>query len=310
MIEVLQSGTRATLQDSGRRGHRSRGIPASGAADRLSFAVANWMVGNVWNTPAIECVLGGQHFRFHQDTLIGLAGAEMWAQVNGQNVTNYTAFPVEKGDILTLSFSRQGCRAYITVPGGFNGHTFLGSVSTYLPAGLGGIEGRALKVGDHFQIHPVKRNPRKLPPGYRATFSNHIVLRTRPGPEFEDLTQESQRHLFINPFIATRNTNRMGARLRGNRISMRTYEDMTSGPLLPGTLQVPADSQPVLAMTDAHCTGGYPRVLQVITADYWLLGQVRPGSKVSFQRCFSRDAIDILKRRTAFYRSLMDGFSF
>lgn len=309
-MEVLHSGTRATIQDAGRRGYRHFGIPSSGAADRLSFGVANWMVGNPWDTPAIECVLGGQHFRFHKDTYVALAGAEMWAQVNGQNVKNFSAFPIKAGDILTLSFARQGCRAYLAVPGGVSGDSFLGSVATYMPAELGGLEGRALGVGDRLPVGDMSGSPQKLPTGYKPAFSNHIVLRMRPGPEFDLLSPESQRFLFINPFVATQSTNRMGARLKGNRVSLLEDVSMTSSPLLPGTLQVPLDQQPILAMTDAHCTGGYPRILQVIAADQWLLGQIRPGSKISFQRCFSIDATDILSRRTAFYRSLMDGFSF
>ena len=310
MIEILQSGTRTTLQDAGRPGLRHLGIPESGAADRLSFALANWMVGNDWRAPALECVLGGQHFRFHKDMIIALAGAEMWAQVNGQNVKNNTAFPVKKNDILTLSFARLGCRAYLAIPGGFKGNIFHGSVATYDAAGIGGIDGGALKTGAQLSVDHSAGSSQIIPIGYQTSLSNHIVLRARPGPEFEDLSLDSQRFLFINPFEATQHTNRMGSRLKGNRIEMASPVSMTSGPLLPGTLQVPADTQPILAMADGHCTGGYPRVLQIIQADHWLMGQIRPGTKISFQRCFAREAIDILKKRNAFYGSLIDGFEF
>ena len=310
MIEVLQSGARTTLQDAGRPGHRHTGIPESGAADRLSFALANWMIGNPWDTPALECTLGGQHFRFHADMTIGLAGAEMWAQINGQNVENFTAIPVKAGDILTFSFARMGCRAYLALPGGFNGEVFLGSISTFEPASLGGIEGRSLKTGDKLAVRGSDSGVNRIPVGYKPSLSNHVVLRARPGPEFEELTLQSQRYLFINPFEATAQTNRMGSRLKGNRIEMAEPKSMTSGPLLPGTLQVPPDSQPILAMVDGHCTGGYPRILQIITADHWIMGQIGPGTKISFQRCFARDALDILKRRNAIYGSLIPGFAF
>ncbi len=310
MIEILQSGTRTTLQDAGRPGYRHVGIPGSGAADRLNFALANWMIGNDWDMPALECTLGGQHFRFHKDMTVALSGAEMWAQVNGLNVANFSAFPVKQGDILTLSFARMGCRAYLAVPGGITGDRIYESVSTYEPAGLGGLEGRALKTGDRLEVQAKTASPRKIPTGYRPNLSNHVVLRARPGPEFEELTLQSQRYLFINPYQATAETDRMGARLKGNKIEMLENVSMTSGPLLPGTLQLPQDSQPILALVDGHCTGGYPRALQIIKADHWLLGQIGPGTKVSFQRCFARDAIDILKRRNAFYGGLIDGFQF
>jgi len=310
MIEVRQSGTRLTIQDAGRPGHRHEGIPRSGAADKLSFAIANYMVGNPWNTPALECVLGGQHFLFKKDMTIAIAGAEMWAQVNGQNVENFTSFKVKSGDILTFSFSRTGCRSYLAIPGGFSGDQFLGSVSTYLPANLGGYDGRALQTRDVLETKDIKPQQQLIPNGYKPSFSNHLVLRASEGPEFYELCLPSQRHLFVDPYRATQNTNRMGARLKGNKVVPNEQKHMISSPLLPGTLQCPPDGQPILAMTDAHCTGGYLRALQVIRADLWQLGQVRPGTLISFRRSIGDDALIVLSRRNTFYGNLIDGFSF
>ncbi|NNE59168.1 MAG: biotin-dependent carboxyltransferase family protein [Hellea sp.] len=310
MIEVRQSGTRLTIQDAGRPGHRHEGIPRGGAADKLSFALANFMVGNPWDTPALECVLGGQHFRFQKDMTVAIAGAEMWAQVNGQNVENCTSFKVKSGDILTFSFARTGCRAYLAIPGGFSGDEFLGSVSTYLPAGLGGFDGRALQSKDILEIKDVNPSPNIIPTGYKPFHSNHIVLRALEGPEFYELSLSSQRHLFIDPYRATQYTNRMGARLKGNLVVPEITRHMISSPLLPGTLQCPPDGQPILAMTDGHCTGGYLRALQVIRADLWLMGQIKPGTKISFKRSIGTDSFDVLARRNAFYGNLIEGFSF
>ncbi len=314
MIEILNGGTQTTIQDSGRHGLRHLGMPASGAADKFSFALANWMAGNRWDAPALECALGGLHIRFTSDTTFGLAGAEMWAQVNGQNIKNFTAISVHKGDILTLSFARDGCRAYIAIAGGLKIPEFMASVSTYLPAKIGGIDGRALKAGDKLPIsHRPREMPRSIPKGFIPNLSRHVVLRSLPAPEWDGLDKASRRHLFVSPFHASSATDRMGSRLRGDKISMSkqmTEVSMTSSPLIPGTLQVPADGQPILALADGHCTGGYPRILQVIRADLWLLGQIAPGSQVSFRRCLSEDAPQILKARNSFYNGLIDGFSF
>jgi len=315
MIEVLNGGTRATIQDAGRPGYRHVGIPQSGAADKLSFALANWMVGNRWDAPAIECALGGLHLRFTEPTTIALAGAEMWAQINGLNVKNYTAMTVNKGDILTMSFVRDGCRAYVAISGGLKIPEFMGSASTYLPAEFGGYEGRALRTGDKLTASNRPREaPRKIPTGYTPRLSRHIVLRTRTAPEWELLSKPSQRHLFVSPFVATSATDRMGSRLRGDRIDSDSTLSMTSSPLLPGTLQLPPDGQPILILADGHCTGGYPRVLQVIRADLWLLGQIAPGSQVSFRRCFEGDSSEILAGRNSFYSGehggMIEGFAF
>ena len=315
MIEVLNGGTRATVQDAGRPGFRHLGIPQSGAADKLSFALANWMAGNRWDAPAIECALGGLHLRFTEPTTIAIAGAEMWAQINGMNVKNFSAMPVEKGDILTLSFARDGCRAYIAIAGGLKVAEFMGSSSTYLPAEFGGHEGRALQTGDKLTVsHRPREAARKIPNGYTPKLSRHIVLRSRPAPEWDLMNAASQRHLFVSPFIATPETDRMGSRLRGDKIETGATRSMTSSPLLPGTLQVPPDGQPILMLADGHCTGGYPRALQVIRADLWLLGQIAPGSQVSFRRCFAENAPKILSGRNSFYGGqyggLIEGFAF
>lgn len=310
MIEVRQSGTRLTIQDAGRAGHRHEGIPRSGAADKLSFALANYMVGNAWDTPALECVLGGQHFLFKKDMTVAIAGAEMWAQVNGQNVKNYTHFTVKSGDILTFSFARIGCRAYLAIPGGFSGDAFLDSVSTYLPASLGGYQGRSLQTNDQLKTSDVEPQRRTIPESYIPRLSNHVVLRALEGPEFYELGLTSQRHLYVDPYRATQYTNRMGARLKGNLVVPQDQKHMISSPLLPGTLQCPPDGQPILAMTDGHCTGGYLRALQVIRADIWQLGQIRPGTRISFRRSLGDDAFKALNGRNAYYGSLMDGFTF
>lgn len=311
VITVLNGGTQTTVQDAGRPGYRHLGIPRSGAADKLSFAIANHLVGNDWDAPALECALGGLHLRFERDTTIALSGAQMWAQVQGMNIDLNRAVDVEAGDILTLSYARAGCRGYIAVAGGIKATKFLGSVSTYMPAELGGIDGRALKAGDALRLagNP-KADKRSLPKGYVPFLSGHTVLRARSGPEFELLSAQSRRYLFTTPFIATPATDRMGSRLRGDRIVTDKAFAMTSGPLLPGTLQCPPDGQPILALADGHCTGGYARGLVVIQADQWLLGQIAPGMQVSFRRCFEGEAPDILRTRNAVWNTLIPGFRF
>jgi len=129
-LTVLQPGTQTLIMDAGRPGHRHQGIPGGGAADRLSFAIANHLVGNAWDTPALECALGGMHIRFETDHVIALSGAQMWSQNQGLNLPLNKAVQVEAGDILTMSYARAGCRAYLAIAGGIEAHSFMGSVST------------------------------------------------------------------------------------------------------------------------------------------------------------------------------------
>lgn len=309
-LTVLQSGTQTLIMDAGRSGHRHQGIPGGGAADKLSFAIANHLVGNAWDAPALECALGGFHIRFNEAYTIALSGAEMWSQNQGLNLPLNKAVQVEAGDILTMSFTRAGCRTYLAIAGGIKASPFMGSVSTYLPAKLGGLNGEALKTGDVLEIGEPQGETQTLPKGHIPALSNHVVLRAEPGPEWEYLSDASKRYLFTTPFYATTATSRMGSRLKGDLVTLDTPLKMTSSPLLPGSLQIPPDGQPILALADGHCTGGYARALQVIQADLWLLGQIAPGAAVSFRRSFAQEAKTILRAKNSYYADLIPGFSF
>lgn len=309
-LTVLQSGTQTLIMDAGRPGHRHEGIPGGGAADKLSFAIANHLVGNRWDTPALECALGGLHLRFNADYIIAISGAEMWSQNQGLNLPMNKAVPVSAGDILTMSFTRGGCRAYLAIAGGIKAVPFMGSVSTYLPAKLGGLDGDPLKTGDVLEIGTPQNAPRSLPSSHIPVLSNHIVLRAEQGPEWDKLSDASKRYLFTTPFYATSATDRMGSRLKGDQLTLASPLKMTSSPLLPGSLQIPPDGQPILALVDGHCTGGYARALQVIQADLWLLGQIAPGCAVSFRRSLATEAALVLRGKNSYYADLIPGFSF
>lgn len=309
-LTVLHSGTQTLIMDAGRPGHRHQGIPGGGAADKQSFAIANHLVGNRWDAPALECALGGLHVRFNKDYIIAISGAQMWSQNQGMNLPLNRAVQVEAGDILTMSFTRAGCRAYLAIAGGVKAEPFLGSVSTYLPAKLGGLDGEALKTGDEIEIGEPHGEPQTLPKGHIPLLSNHIVLRAEQGPEWDALSDASKRYLFTTPFYATTATDRMGSRLKGDQVALDTVLKMTSSPLLPGSLQIPPDGQPILALADGHCTGGYARALQVIQADLWLLGQIAPGGAVSFRRSIAQEAETVLRGKNSYYADLIPGFSF
>ena len=63
-IIVLKPGLQTTIQSRARIGLRHLGVPASGAADPLSMALANRLVGNAWDAPALEATLLGPTLRF------------------------------------------------------------------------------------------------------------------------------------------------------------------------------------------------------------------------------------------------------
>ena len=67
-------------------------------------------------------------------------------------VPMWESVAVKAGEVLALGFCVIGARAYIAIAGGIDTPPWLGSRSTFHKAGVGGIEGHALKAG---QIVPV-----------------------------------------------------------------------------------------------------------------------------------------------------------
>ena len=58
---------------------------------------------------------------------------------------------------------------------------------------------------------------------------------------------------------------------------------------------MPADGQPIILLTDHPTIGGYPKIANVISADYDLLIQKTPGKKISFKYVELQEAEKIYK---------------
>ncbi|MEP6343093.1 MAG: biotin-dependent carboxyltransferase family protein [Maricaulaceae bacterium] len=316
-IEILNPGVMTTLQDVGRSGYRALGIPQSGAADRLSFALANHGVGNPWVAAALEINLGGLKVKALKPIQMVLTGAPRFAECNGQTIEQYKPFYMAEGDVLEISIGHIGARSYLAVAGGFQGQMFKGSCATYLPAAVGGLTGRALAAGDRIESGDfTATSPLPIPAAYRPLFAKNLVLRVQKGPEFDShLCADAQRRLFTDVFIASPQTNRMGAVLSfadmdRPPLTLSNKTPLTSSPLLPGTLQVTSNGTPILSGIDSHCTGGYVRALSVIPADHWMMGQIAPGTRVSFRRERTAASEDTLRLRNHIYGQLIEGFHF
>lgn len=330
MIKVITPGVKATLQDGGRRGHRHMGMPWSGAADRLSFALANFAVGNPWNTPALELALGNSEFQFDTDLMVCVSGAPVALHVDASPRPQWEPFWVRAGERLILGPAYTGCHIYLAISGGFAAQDFMGSGSTYEKASIGGYGGRALRTGDtlltagiwmhdgpdtqngsdtpKYQAEAAGRS-QPIPLAYRPHIGRSIVLRVIPGPD-GDIYATNERDIFSRKFHAGRATDRMGTRLEGERLCLPEEFSLNSSPILMGTVQLPPSGQPIIMLADGHCTGGYARILQIIRADFWQLGHIAPGTAISFRLCESDEARLIWRRRQAYYQSLMPDFSF
>ena len=286
-ISVLEPGLMTTVQDLGRSGFRSSGVPYSGAADRVSAILANSIVGNPDHAAVLEYTLLGPTLRFEADTVIAVAGTEH------DSIPSLRPIHINRGDTITIGHASQGCRGYIAVAGGVCVPPALQSLSTYLPATFGGFGGRPLRAGDQLSIG----KPLVAPTSFAWSIHNELIpFQSNPCtlrilPEFLSSTR-----CFSLPdtlFSVTAQSDRMGIRLCGTL--PQAPPTMTSRAVLPGTVQLPPDGNPIILLCDAQTIGGYPVLGHVISADLPRAAQLRPGDSVRFTETNLAEAHRLLR---------------
>ncbi|HVB76482.1 MAG TPA: biotin-dependent carboxyltransferase family protein [Candidatus Nitrosotalea sp.] len=283
-FKVLGSGPLATLQDLGRPGHRSAGIPPGGAMDRFALIAANRLVGNPDGLAALEITRGGLILKALGPALLAVAGGEPSLRLNGSVAPAWTSFLVSAGDRISLEGMDLGERAYVAVRGGFLGQLWLGSRSTYALAGLGGL-GRRLGAGDRIdrgEIAGAGVAGRRLEWGLRPQYSGHARLRVLAGPHLELLLPPARDQLLQSEWSLTEECDRMGYRLRGPAMAPLAT-DLASFPVTTGCVQLPPGGQPILLMSDHPASGGYPVPVTVISADLPLAAQLRPHDRLRLE---------------------------
>ena len=309
MIEVLKPGFYTLIQDLGRFGFQEFGMPVSGVMDTDSYQLANWLVGNVSSEAVLEITMVGPRLEFKKDTFIGLSGADISPEIDGKTIEMYKTTKVLKGSVLTFGTLKSGCRSYLSVVGGFNVATVMGSRSTYAYASIGGIEGRELRKGDVLKIGEQRiAKIISVPKNLQIQQFSLMPLRVLEGAEFYLLSDDDKNLFFNQEFTVSVNSNRMGFRLEG--VCLTTLKvDMISSGIVKGTIQLPPSGEPIILLAEAQTTGGYPRVLNVIKSDLSMLAQHRPGSKIRFRKVNLEEAqVNYFNKERRFKELLGEGF--
>ncbi|MEQ3650935.1 biotin-dependent carboxyltransferase family protein [Hyphomonas sp.] len=296
-VRIIEAGPQATLQGAPRGAYRHFGIPAAGPADPLSHAIANRLVGNASDRTCIEITYGPFSVEFMSATAVAFAGAIAPVSLNDQVKPFHHTLFAEAGDVLKLGRADAGLRTYLGIAGGFQGEDFLSSQSTYLPAGFGGLEGRALKSGDMVSAHDDVSCPQhaeSTPEHLRFPLTHSFALRASQGPDYES----NYRTLWTEHFVVTRRASRIGIELDGDFPDLGVAENLPSAGVFPGALQLPPRGRGFLLLPDCQTTGGYPHILQVNRSDRHLLGQLRPGDSLIFlQRTPEQAAEDLASKQ-------------
>jgi biotin-dependent carboxylase-like uncharacterized protein len=306
-IEVTSSGLLTTVQDRGRPGHARHGVSACGAADDVALRLGNRLVGNPDGAAALEQTLTGGTYRFDAPVRLALAGADMDAACDGAPLPPWTARAAGAGSILSCRAARRGARSYLCVAGGIAVPPVLGSRSTHLRSGLGGLEGRALRRGDRLPLGDT-------PPGAAAPparLSDAALRRLdAPGPIRVTRGVQSGRfapgaleRLLGEGLSVSATSDRMGLRLAGVRLDPPDEGRMPSEGVPLGAIQVPPGGEPLLLFVDHQTTGGYPVLAAVIRADLWRIGQLRPGERIRFALVALEEARHLAREQEAWLRS-------
>jgi antagonist of KipI len=305
-LHVEKPGILSTVQDCGRRGVAHFGVSPSGAADWYSARAANLLVANDPCAALVEITLTGASFELRNDALIAVTGAAVPLTIDGQTVAGWHAHAVGAGARLVVGAATRGARSYLAVDGGLEVPLVLGSASTDLGGGFGGLDGRALRAGDTLPLGDVapelrlegrgraSTRPLAYPPECIPHWTSATTLRVVPGPFRERLSERAMQALALHSFVISSRSTRQGLQLEGDALELERPMDIVSAGACAGCVQITSAGLPVVLLAAHQTTGGYATVACVTTADLPRAGQLRAGDRVRFEFVTQADAAHAL----------------
>ena len=296
-FEILRAGINSTFQDLGRNNLYHIGIPFSGAMDNRNYLLANKLTGNNHNDPVIEFAYQGPHLKYHGDKInIAITGDVSFKIKKGDNLIDgecYQSFILENNDELDVLSTNKSVYGYLAVNNGFEGESFWGSYSVNTKAKIGSNNGEKLSVKQKINVKKINNNfmSRKL------NYTNKKIenIRVIKGTNFDYFSENGKKIFFEKEFTVSKLSDRMGMRLEGTKIENITDTNIKSEGLIKGVIQVPADGNPIIMLSDHGTLGGYPKIGVVVSADYDKLVQLTPGSRVKFQEVDLNSAETLFK---------------
>lgn len=285
-VKIINPGGYTTIQDRGRFGFQDLGIPVCGPLDHFAFTVANLLVNNPENAAVMEITVMGPYLEIQKEMDIALAGAQMKLAVNNKPMEPWRSIRVKPGDTVTIGQVTSGCRAYLAFGGTIDVPEIMGSRATYVGGKIGGFKGRPLQKGDEIKIldSSLLKKELVLPAQFIPTYETQAQVRVVPGPQ-DDYFDQGFDILFGSEYMVTAKADRMGYRLQGPCVPIKDKmpKSIISEPSVPGSIQIPADGQPIVLMVE-QTVGGYAKIATVISPDLSIVAQTTPGDKIQFKK--------------------------
>jgi UPF0271 protein len=310
-LRVLEPGLHTTVQDMGRFGYQEQGVPVAGMLDPVALALANALVGNPPGEAALELYALGPGLLVEAESVrIAISGPArpiLTREGGTRSLECGRGHTLRRGDRLAAGAVSGAAVAVLAVAGGFDLAPVMGSLSTYVRAGIGPLNGRALKEGDRLPLRGAgSEGDLALPHSFEYGSG---PLRVMLGPQAEAFTDRALETFLSEGFTVGRDADRMGLRLEGPALAHRSGAGIASEGIVTGSIQVPGNGQPILLLADHQTVGGYAKIATVISADLPRAGRLAPGDRLSFRAVSTAEAAaarrDLDKRLRAAVASMI-----
>ena len=296
-IIVLREGINSTFQDLGRNNFYHIGLPFSGAMDKRNYLIANKLVGNQYNEAVIEFAYQGPLLKIEEGNINFVISGDVKFNIkkddklfNGQC---YKTYFLSKNDEIDIISTNKSVYGYFAVSGGFELNKNFGSFSTTVRANVGSNNGNKLSKNEKFLIKDIKN--KNISKNIEYINSKVEYIRILKGTNFDYFSEDSINDLTSKKFLVSKLSDRMGMRLQGSKIKNMKETNIRSEGLVKGVIQVPADGDPIIMLSDHGTIGGYPKIAVVISADYDKLIQTPPGNTVKFKLIELKEAENLYK---------------
>ena len=297
-FEVLRSGINTTFQDKGRFHMQHLGVTPGGCMDLNSFSIANALVGNSLNEGVLEFAYQGPLLKLTKGkTKVSITGKVLFQIIKSNQETisgecNRT-YILDEGDQIDILATKKSAYGYMSVEGGFEIKPFCKSISILSRAKIGPNGGKKLSINDKINIRTNRRNEKNFLANISEEDKN--TIRVLKGPQFHFFSKESQKNFFSKEYKISNLTDRMGMRLEGTIMKNIVNTNIRSEGITKGAIQIPADGQPIILLTDYPTIGGYPKIANVTSIDYSFLIQKTPGEKIFFELIKLHEAEQLYK---------------
>ena len=273
-----------------------------------SYKLANILAGNIENLAVLEMTMLGITAEFTQNTVFAITGGDFTPTINGESINMYQTVYASAGDVLKMGAAKTGSRAYIAFLGGVDVPLVMGSRSTNMKCKIGGFEGRALRAGDVIETgdnFPIdyRKKVKKIKPDDFS--SSEAEIRVILGPQDDYFTEKGIDTFLSSPYTLTKDCDRMGFKLDGEKIENINGVDIVSDGIALGSVQVPSSGKPIIMLADRQTTGGYAKIATVVSVDIPRLVQLKSGSTVHFKEVTAKEAEKLYKAEQREYEKLM-----